>query len=418
MRVSGEEHVRIGSNDGRDQRRYTPFGERALRICKRDQDIDQTTVKINNPFQIYLLGPPEIRWQGLPFSIPRQTPRTLLFYLATHGSPTSRSELLPLFWPEETDPIARLRLRETLNKLKKGLPQEDLLINRDEQINLDYEKTYVDLLEFNRLTSQIGQLPWKIPSKEPLPEPLVQQLMKAHQLWRGSILLGGAKISSTPFLDTWFSSIANDNENLYRRILERLSDHEAASGNLENALNLARQAIVYHELDEEKHVRVLRLMVQMGLVKDARAYYKEIQARFQLEMNAQPGPELMELYQQIRSDTRPVNANNAVQWNIHSSLHVPFVGRRQQLFQLQQAYHRGGVLFLLGESGIGKTRLLQEFFNQIQPSPRLFLAKCRPAESSLPFQPLVDVLRQNIMPKEWLVSHESGQTILRCYSLS
>ncbi len=86
----------------------------------------------NAPLQILLLGPPEMRWQGLPFSIPRKTPRTLLFYLASRGSMISRSELLPLFWPEEPDPVARLRLRETLNKLKKGLPQDDLLMSRND----------------------------------------------------------------------------------------------------------------------------------------------------------------------------------------------------------------------------------------------------------------------------------------------
>ena len=314
----------------------------------------------------------------------------------------SRSELLPLFWPEEPDPVARLRLRETLNKLKKGLPQDDLLIIRNDLISLDFEKTYVDLLEFHELTSQIGQLPWKIPPTEPLSEPLYQLLKKAYHLWRGSTILAGAKLSSSLSLEAWFSNIANYNENLYIMIIERLSDHEAAKGNLGEALKLARQAVLRNELDEALHARVLILMVQMGLIKDARAYFQEIQALILKEMNALPGPELMEIYHRIRSDTRPLNPKVTTHWNIHSSLQVPFIGRQEQLFHLSQAYRKGGGVIILGESGQGKTRLLQEFSSQLQLPPRLFLAKGRPTETTLPFQPLVDVLRQNILPKEWL----------------
>jgi tetratricopeptide (TPR) repeat protein len=314
----------------------------------------------------------------------------------------SRSELLPLFWPEEPDTVARLRLRETLNKLKKGLPQDDLLASRNDLISLDFKKIYVDLLELNELTSQIGQIPWKIPPADPLPEPLYQLLMKAYQLWRGSSILVEVKLSSSLPLGDWFSNIANYNENLYQRIVARLSDHEAAVGNLDKALTLARQTVLHHEFDEESHARMLRLMIQMGLGKDARAYFKEIQTLFQIETNSPLGPELMELYGLIRGDIRPLTTKDALHWNIHSSMQVPFIGRQKQLNQLHQVYQRGGGLFLLGESGLGKTRLLQEFYSQLQPPPRLLLAKCRPTETTLPFQPHIDVLRQNSLPKEWL----------------
>ncbi len=260
----------------------------------------------------------------------------------------------------------------------------------------------MDLLEFHKLTSQIGQLPWKIPPTELLSEPLYQLLRKAYHLWRGSTILAGAKLSSSLSLDAWFSNIANYNENLCKRIIERLSDHEAVQGNLGEALNLARQAVLRNELDEELHARVLILMIQMGLVKEARAYFKEIQALILKEMNALPGPELMEIYNRIHSDTRPLNLKEPIHWNIHSSLQVPFIGRQKQLLQLRQAYRKGGGVIILGESGQGKTRLLQEFFSQLQLPPRLLLAKGRPTETSLPFQPLIDVLRQSTLPKEWL----------------
>jgi len=314
----------------------------------------------------------------------------------------ARNELLALFWPEEPDQIARLRLRETLNKLRQALPKEEILLTKDNLVGLDFDNIYVDLLEFRELTMQVGRLPWKIPPEEPLPNTLYQKLLRAYQLWRSPNVLAGAEFTTSLWLDAWFSNIANYSENLYRRILERLSDHEAATGNLESALGLARQALVNHELEEEMHVRVLRLLIQMGQNKEARAYFKEVRSVFQKELNSQPGPEIMSLYQQISSDTRPVATKGTARWNIHSSLQVPFVGRQKYLLQLRQAYQKGGGIFILGESGQGKTRLLQEFTSQLQPSPRLILARCRPTEKNLPFQSITDVLRQATLPKEWL----------------
>jgi DNA-binding SARP family transcriptional activator len=356
----------------------------------------------NAPYQVLLLGPPEVRWHDSLFSIPRQTPRTLLFYLASRGNMISRNELLALFWPEETDTIARLRLRETLNKLRKAMPEPGILLTKDDLVGLDFTVTYVDLMEFRALTTQVGRLPWKIPPEEPLPNPLYQKLIRAYQIWRGNNLLAGFEFTSSLRLDAWFSTTANHNETLYRRIAERLSDHEAAVGNWDAALSLARQALVNNELQEDLHMRILRLLIQMGRTKDARQYFHDVQALLQKELNAQPGPELMALYEQIRSNTVPAAQQNKAQWNIHSSMQVPFIGRQQYILALRQAYQKGGGLLILGESGQGKTRLLQEFTSQLSPAPRLLLAQCHPMEVNLPFQPILDLLRQQTLPKEWL----------------
>lgn len=354
------------------------------------------------PFQVLLLGPAETRWYDSLFSIPRQTPRTLLFYLASRGSLTPRNELLTLFWPEEEEAIARLRLRETLNKLRKALPEPTILLSTADLVGLDLNVTYVDLLEFRELTTQVGRLPWKIPPDEPLPNPLYLKMLRAYQLWRGANLLAGFELTSSIRLDAWFSTTANHNEALYRRITERLSDHEAAVGNLDTALSMARQALVNNELEENLHVRVLRLLIQMGSTREARQYYQEVRALFQKEMNTQPGPELQALAEQIKSHTVPVAQQAKAQWNIHASLQVPFVGRQKYIQDLRQAYQKGGGVFILGESGQGKTRLLKEFTSQLNPTPRLLLAQCRPMEFNLPFQPLIDVLRQQVSPREWL----------------
>ena len=60
---------------------------------------------------------------------------------------------------------------------------------------------------------------------------------------------------------------------------------------------------------------------------------------------------------------------------------------------LQNAYHKGGTVILLGEAGSGKTRIMYELLRRLEPTPRLIYAQGRSQESHLPFQPFIDSIR-------------------------
>ncbi len=46
--------------------------------------------------EIRLLGPPEVRSDGIAIDVPRRRVRALLFYLAAHDAPRSRGDPLAL----------------------------------------------------------------------------------------------------------------------------------------------------------------------------------------------------------------------------------------------------------------------------------------------------------------------------------
>jgi class 3 adenylate cyclase/tetratricopeptide (TPR) repeat protein len=77
----------------------------------------------------------------------------------------------------------------------------------------------------------------------------------------------------------------------------------------------------------------------------------------------------------------------------------PFVGRRAELELLRQALTRvreghGEAVALVGEAGIGKSRLVHEFRQTLADEPVTFLeARCLPYGATVPFLPLVDMLR-------------------------
>jgi transcriptional regulator with AAA-type ATPase domain/tetratricopeptide (TPR) repeat protein len=75
-----------------------------------------------------------------------------------------------------------------------------------------------------------------------------------------------------------------------------------------------------------------------------------------------------------------------------------FVGRRHDLELLQGRLRsavtgRGQVVGIVGEAGLGKSRLLHEFRQSLGPDVRYIEGRCLPYGSAIPYLPLLDILR-------------------------
>ncbi|HCP62134.1 MAG TPA: adenylyl cyclase, partial [Actinobacteria bacterium] len=77
-----------------------------------------------------------------------------------------------------------------------------------------------------------------------------------------------------------------------------------------------------------------------------------------------------------------------------------FVGRRHELDLLRTLYARSAegsslqVVTLVGEPGIGKSRLLREFRRTLDPRPRWVTGECVPYGEMVTFAPVADTLRE------------------------
>lgn len=79
----------------------------------------------------------------------------------------------------------------------------------------------------------------------------------------------------------------------------------------------------------------------------------------------------------------------------------PFTGRKHEQQKLKEAWsevNRTGtsqVFVIRGESGMGKSRLVAEFLNELRPPAALALSSfCLPHEIEIPYQPIIDLLNQ------------------------
>ena len=353
-------------------------------------------------FELLTLGPPEFRHNGLLFHLTRRTIRTLLFYLGAREGAVGRDELIALFWEKLPERAARRRLSDTLSRLKKSLPDPDLILIDTQLVSINFERVYVDQCEFSELLVQTrGQSISFLPN-EPLPFQVQHKLEKAAALWRSQQYLAGANFPSTINLDDWISKTSQEFESHYTWVLERLAKNAHVKGDLKLAVRLTKQALQIDSLNEELHFQIMQILLESGKPTLARLHYEQASKMIENELSAEPGKQLTSLYQQIQglSDVKYQDIPQS-NWRLHLTIKSPFVGQSESMDQLNRAWIRGGGILILGESGAGKTRIIQEFVDNLEYQPRLLVANCYPTESDLPFQPIVEILRTFVLPQEW-----------------
>ncbi len=356
---------------------------------------------------IRLLGAPHITYADQPVAISRRKSRALLYYVAAHPTPLSRDHLLPFFWPDSDRQAAQQNLRATLYGLRKILG--DLLQVEDDNVALA-TGTLVDVRSF---ALQLAQ-----PSAD------LAALQQVLALYQGDFL-DGFMLADLPEFDDW---AAVEREH-YRRLavtgFTRLSQAYAAQQAYRDALAALDRALAFEPLQEDLQRDALRLQYWAGDRAGAIRRYERLQERLIDELGVPPMEETQALYDAIITDALPLAPKP--QHTQHAPMRetmpgsarttpvaislmrqgvqpLPFVGRQSELQKLTELLPSHRLLLIEGETGIGKSRLLEEFIYSRQQQDMahlLLLGQARELESTLPYQPLLEAFRTLFMHPHW-----------------
>jgi DNA-binding SARP family transcriptional activator/tetratricopeptide (TPR) repeat protein len=347
------------------------------------------------PYLIYLFGTPQILYQGQVVEIARKPTRALLFYLAAIGKPILRARLIDLIFGD--DPDGRNKMRETLGKLRRDLPDPDLIQAANDTVFLDLSRAEIDYLEFSAIQTDVEKEIWRLSSEEPLSDALYQKIARIGSMWRGQDFLSGALEGVAAEVYNWQSEINSGLITSMSAIGRRLALHEMRWGVPQNAARWISMVLKVDPYDEELHYGLLRALIAMKDFRDARLRLDRYKELFSADKPSEWGKKIFALEKQIANRTQDIN----VEWAVHVTVPAPFVGREKILEELKRAYRAGGAAIIFGEAGLGKTCLVQEFYRRIDPLPRALIASCSLNDADLPYAPWSALLRKVVSREEW-----------------
>src|SRR5262249_21621543 len=134
------------------------------------------------------------------------------------------------------------------------------------------------------------------------------------------------------------------------------------------------------------HRRVMRLHYLRGDRAAAQAAYHRCADVLRRELGARPSAETEALLQQIETAAPPQAARAPLPVTV---LRPPrLVGRESESGALAAAWREGQLVLVIGEAGMGKSRLLAEFID-----PTTVSAAARPGDTAVPFAAAARLLR-------------------------
>ncbi|HNW13570.1 MAG TPA: AAA family ATPase [Anaerolineaceae bacterium] len=334
--------------------------------------------------EVQLLGGFSVRYDGREVQALRSERLALLLsYLALHADAAlTRRQVAYLFWPETGDEQARTNLRNLFHYFKKALPEADALLELDGQTIRwrDASSLSVDALQFRTALTAARAAQDD--------ETRIRHLQEAVNRYRGELLPGRYQ--------DWVLLMREELQQEFLDALSQLTKALEEARRYEEAVEAANRLIRADALNEGAYLQSMRLRALMDDRAGALQVYYACATTLRRELGVEPSQEIQSFYQRLvgaeqsaRSEVREEKAPEQMR----------LIGRKQEWSRLKEAWGsaqkgKAAMVLILGEAGIGKTRLASELMQWARRQGiHAARAECFAAEGNLPFAPIVAWLR-------------------------
>jgi DNA-binding SARP family transcriptional activator len=314
------------------------------------------------------------------------------YLVVNEGRQVSRSALAALLWPEAGEARGRKNLRQALYTITTSLPRKagrhSLLVIDSERVGLDPEAG---------LWSDIAQLLDLLGGgTSGVQRRSTYALARAVQLYRGDIL-AGLQIRDAAEFELWLLAEQERVRYLVIDALQELAEAYLARGEHRLGIQYARRLVTMDPLHEDGHRLLMTLLAAAGNRAAAASHYRALTELLERELGVPPAEQTTEHYQRISAQVEEARVPEA---KARLRPYVPLVGREHDLEELRKHWRtvasgRGRLTVVEGELGVGKSRLVRSFLDELAAKEvvRVLAVATEPRRIQPPFTPMDSVLR-------------------------
>ncbi|MGH3147942.1 MAG: AAA family ATPase, partial [Rubrobacter sp.] len=380
----------------------------------------KTTISKAGSLSIRLLGVPEVSFGGRETRFGRKKALALLCYLAAEGGRYPRRELAELLWPGSEKRRARTDLRGVLSGLRKVLGEDGTRDNGEgaPTLAIDGELLGVEPreveLDLRRLEAALSLARTETSEASPRGQSAedaaghgeaTAYLAEVLGVYRGEFM-EGFSLEDAPEFELWLEAERARWRALFGELCERVSRLQAGAGLLEEAIRTTRLWTRHAPLEESPHLRLAELLSSSGDSEGGLMAYEDFRRALSRGLETEPSPRMAKMAERLREeiDERAFLGASLVHSSTSASpsaLDVPFAGRGEEFGALVSEFHAAlagetRLVALLGEAGIGKTRLGEEFLGWARGRGADILKGEASEGAGLPYGPLIEAIRPRL----------------------
>jgi DNA-binding SARP family transcriptional activator len=313
---------------------------------------------VGGGLSIQLMGELTVMRGGLAQPLPAsKKSRALLAYLVASGRAQRREQLCSLLWEGPDDP--RAGVRWALSKIRPVLDEPGVLrvVGDREHVGFQPQGAEVDLTRLRAVTAA-GVAGCDAAT-----------LTGAVGSFRGNFL-EGLDLPSCPRFHAWCLAERESLRTLEVAVRSALLAHHRQAP--QEALPHARALLALDPLAESSHIAVVRLLGELGRTHEALDAYEHCRTLLERELGTRPSLEMERERMRLgRGEPVPVRPREVTADPVTpGEPPLPLFGREREQQELRRhleaatGAQAGQILLLLGDAGVGKTRLLAELGDQ------------------------------------------------------
>lgn len=360
---------------------------------------------------IQMLGPFELNRNGAKVpaaAFGSRKARMLLRWLAdARDTVVPYHVLLDAVWQDEPEDRAMRSLRVRISELRKLLTPAQTSDELLERVDNGYMlRTVPGQLETD--ADEFAAVAAEALRTEP-PAASLSHLKKSVTLYRGDYF------SDDPDTVQWHAA-RERYRNLFVTVASRLAEIYEAAARYDDGIQLLQDLLARSHADERLYRALIRLQYLNGDQEGALRTFQECRAYLASELAAEPMPETQQLLKQVMRH-EPLNDSSSPRLaasarplerreKAKARSKWPFLGRRAEQATLQRRLAllkegSGGIVWLYGPAGIGKTRLLRQMLAKVgreRPFRTLWIQGSR-LNDHIPFAAILDGLQTGLEPE-------------------
>jgi DNA-binding SARP family transcriptional activator/predicted ATPase len=340
---------------------------------------------------VRLLGQFRLTLDGRPVGgLSSARVQSLFAYLLLHAdAPQPRAQVSFAFWPDAPEASARNNLRQVLHQLRQALPDPDRYLRADahtvQWVPDDAFSVDVALFDAAVTEAEAAARRGDAPQRRACLERAVD--LCAGPLFPGCYddWIGAARDRAARRCEAAVTALVG--------LLEEQREYEAA-------LARVRHWLQHDPLDEGAYRWRMRLLALSGDRAAALHAYRECVETLARELSARPSAETTRTYERIRD--ADVGAAPAAEGRAQQPP-IPLVGRQAEWARLREAWTRaargpGHFTLLVGDAGIGKSRLAEELLTWARRQGiSTASTRCYAAEGRLSLAPVSEWMRSGAL---------------------
>ncbi len=319
--------------------------------------------------EVFMVGYPRVFVDGQIVVFPFKKAEAV-FYILMLEKQMERLEMCTMLWPDVGETVSKKNLRNAIYTIRKTLGLDIFVLEKRSLLKIDTEK--IQVIDYDQIMEQ---------NENYCNSMLINEDIE---------LLKGFYIGDSIDFEDWLSYKRETFKDHYKNYLLKMCQSPAYSA--KTRITYLKRIIEIDEFDEKSYLLLMKLYLEEKNYQKCMETFHQLEDLFYNELGILPSREIFDLIDTMMQTRQS--------WDQKTQEKIFTFGRDESLYLMKKEWNQylsgkeTKKLIILGEAGIGKTNLVEQFETTLPSKVNIFRMQCYLLEQNYYYESLRTIMEQ------------------------